>query len=102
MRRYVARRLGPSLADDIVSDTFLTAFRRRHRYDPSHPDARPWLYGIAARLIGRHRRVAIRSYRALVGSGVDKVAEPYARARRRPDRRAANRPGGGAGGAVVR
>jgi RNA polymerase sigma-70 factor (ECF subfamily) len=78
MRRYVARRLGPSLADDIVSDAFLTAFRRRHRYDPSHPDARPWLYGIAARLISRHRRVEIRFYRALVRSGVDEIAEPYA------------------------
>jgi hypothetical protein len=28
-------------ADDVVSDTFLAAFRRRDRYDPSHPDARP-------------------------------------------------------------
>ncbi len=78
MRRYVARRLGPSLADDIVSDAFLTAFRRRSHYDPSHPDARPWLYGIAARLISRHRRVEVRLYRALVRSGVDEIAEPYA------------------------
>ncbi|MEV4888080.1 RNA polymerase sigma factor [Nonomuraea sp. NPDC055795] len=78
LRRYVARRLGPSLADDIVSDTFLTAFRRRGRYDLSHPDARPWLYGIAARLVSRHRRVEIRFYRALVRSGVDEIAEPYA------------------------
>jgi RNA polymerase sigma-70 factor (ECF subfamily) len=78
MRRYAARRLGPSLADDIVSDTFLTAFRRRGRYDPSHADARPWLYGITARLISRHRRVEIRFYRALVRSGVDEIAEPYA------------------------
>ncbi|MFI6818842.1 RNA polymerase sigma factor [Nonomuraea sp. NPDC050328] len=78
MRRYVARRLGPSLADDVVSDTFLTAFRRRGRYDSGHPDARPWLYGIAARLISRHRRVEIRFYRALVRTGVDEIAEPYA------------------------
>ncbi|GGO26101.1 DNA-directed RNA polymerase sigma-70 factor [Microbispora rosea subsp. aerata] len=78
LRRYVARRLGPSLADDVVSDTFLTAFRRRHRYDPSQPDARPWLYGIAARLIKRHRRVELRFYRALVRTGVDEITEPYA------------------------
>jgi RNA polymerase sigma factor (sigma-70 family) len=77
LRRYVARRLGPSLADDIVSDTFLAAFRRRHRYDANHPDARPWLYGIAARLISRHRRAEIRLYRALVRSGVDEITEPY-------------------------
>lgn len=78
LRRYVARRLGPSLADDIVSDAFLTAFRRRDRYDMSRPDARPWLYGIAARLIGRHRRTEVRFYRALVRTGVDAIAEPYA------------------------
>ncbi|MFI6513757.1 RNA polymerase sigma factor [Streptosporangium sp. NPDC050855] len=78
LRRYVARRLGSSLADDIVSDAFLTAFRRRHRYDAAHPDARPWLYGITARLIGRHRRTEVRFYRALVRSGVDEIAEPYA------------------------
>ncbi|GAB3148487.1 RNA polymerase sigma factor [Microbispora hainanensis] len=78
LRRYVARRLGPSLADDVVSDAFLAAFRRRHRYDPSQPDARPWLYGIAARLIKRHRRVELRFYRALVRTGVDEITEPYA------------------------
>ncbi|MFI6294815.1 RNA polymerase sigma factor [Nonomuraea sp. NPDC050790] len=78
LRRYVARRLGPALADDIVSDTFLAAFRRRARYDLRHPDARPWLYGIAARLVSRHRRVEVRFYRALVRSGVDEIAEPYA------------------------
>lgn len=78
LRRYVARRLGPSLADDIVSDAFLAAFRRRDRYDLSHSDARPWLYGIAARLVSRHRRVEVRFYRALVRSGVDEIVEPYA------------------------
>ncbi|GAA0386284.1 DNA-directed RNA polymerase sigma-70 factor [Acrocarpospora corrugata] len=79
LRRYVARRLGDALADDIVSDAFLTAFRRRAHYDTTnHPDARPWLYGIAARLISRHRRVELRFYRALVRTGVDEIAEPYA------------------------
>ncbi|GAA2209121.1 RNA polymerase sigma factor [Nonomuraea monospora] len=78
LRRYVARRLGDSLADDVVSDTFLTAFRRRRHYDAAHPDARPWLYGIAARLILRHRRVEVRLYRALARTGVDELTEPYA------------------------
>ncbi|MFB4263815.1 RNA polymerase sigma factor [Nonomuraea sp. GTA35] len=78
LRRYVARRLGESLADDVVSDAFLAAFRRRRHYDTSHPDARPWLYGIAARLIQRHRRVEVRLYRALARTGVDEITEPYA------------------------
>jgi DNA-directed RNA polymerase specialized sigma24 family protein len=34
---YVSRRLGPSLADDVASETFLIAFDRRRRYDLAHP-----------------------------------------------------------------
>ncbi|MEV4892686.1 RNA polymerase sigma factor [Nonomuraea sp. NPDC059023] len=78
LHRYVTRRLGDSLADDVVAETFLTAFRRRARYDVSHPEARPWLYGIAANLIGKHRRKEQRFYQALARTGVDEVAESYA------------------------
>ncbi|HZR54173.1 MAG TPA: RNA polymerase sigma factor [Streptosporangiaceae bacterium] len=77
IQRYVARRLGPDAADDIVAETFLLAFRQRDRYDQSRPDARPWLYGIATNLIGRHRRAEIRLYRALARTGADPVAEPF-------------------------
>jgi RNA polymerase sigma factor (sigma-70 family) len=62
---YVSRRLGPSLADDLASETFLIAFDRRRRYDVAHPSARSWLYGIACNLISRHRRAEMRRYRAL-------------------------------------
>lgn len=33
----------------------MTALRRRRDYDPTRPDALPWLYGIATRLISNHR-----------------------------------------------
>ena len=36
---YVARCLGQVLADDVASETFLTAFARRDRYDLSPTDA---------------------------------------------------------------
>lgn len=62
---YVARRLGPSLAEDVASETFLIAFDRRRRYDVAYPSARPWLYGIASNLVARHRRAEVRRYRAL-------------------------------------
>ena len=78
IHRYVARRLGPDMADDIVADTFLTAFRQRHRYDKAQPDACPWLYGIATRLIGRHRRDEVRFFRAIARTGLDPAAEPVA------------------------
>jgi RNA polymerase sigma factor (sigma-70 family) len=77
IQRYVARRLGPDAADDIVAETFLLAFRQRDRYDHSRADARPWLYGISTNLIGRHRRSEIRLYRALARTGADPVTEPF-------------------------
>jgi RNA polymerase sigma factor (sigma-70 family) len=77
IQRYVVRRLGPDAADDIVAETFLLAFRQRNSYDPARSDARPWLYGIATNLIGRHRRAEIRLYRALARTGADPVTEPF-------------------------
>src|SRR5690348_3937017 len=62
--RYVTRRLGPDAADDLVAETFLVAFRKRGHYDPACHDARPWLYGIATRLIGRHRRDEVRFFQS--------------------------------------
>jgi RNA polymerase sigma factor (sigma-70 family) len=63
IHRYIARRAGPEIAEDLVAETFLAAFRRRQRYDRSCPDARPWLYGIATNLIGQHRRDESRQLR---------------------------------------
>jgi RNA polymerase sigma factor (sigma-70 family) len=77
IQRYVIRRLGSDAADDIVAETFLLAFRQRDRYDPARVDARPWLYGIATNLIGRHRRAEVRLYRALARTGADPVCEPF-------------------------
>lgn len=76
IHRYAARRLGMSLADDIAAETFLIAFRRREKYDPAFRDARPWLYGIATNVIGRHRRAEARMYRTLARTGADPVCPP--------------------------
>lgn len=65
IHRYTARRLGPELAEDVVADVFLTAFRKRAGYDLSRTDARPWLYGIAALTIRQHRRSEARRSRLL-------------------------------------
>jgi len=63
--RYVHARLGPDLAEDVTAETFLDAFRHRDRYDTTRPDARPWLYGIAVRQIGKHRRGMSRQLKLL-------------------------------------
>ncbi len=56
IHRYLARRVGRQIADDLVAETFLAAFGKRHQYDLSYSGATPWLYGIATNLVGQHRR----------------------------------------------
>jgi RNA polymerase sigma factor (sigma-70 family) len=63
IQRYLARRLGREIADDLVGETFLIAFGKRERYERKVPDARPWLYGIATNLVGQRRREEVREYR---------------------------------------
>ncbi|MFI1992537.1 RNA polymerase sigma factor [Actinoplanes sp. NPDC020271] len=63
IHRYLARRLGDQVADDLVAETFLTAFRRRDTFRPGPHGARPWLYGIATHLISQHRRDEARALR---------------------------------------
>jgi RNA polymerase sigma-70 factor (ECF subfamily) len=74
IHRFAGRRLGDQAADDVVAETFLAAFRRRTRYDLRRADARPWLYGIAANVIGKHRRAEVRMLRAFARTGADPVA----------------------------
>ena len=74
--RYLARRVGPALADDLAAETFVVAFRSRARYDLTAGDARPWLFGISANLVRRHWRTERRRLRAYARSGVDPVAPP--------------------------
>ncbi|SNT47960.1 RNA polymerase sigma-70 factor, ECF subfamily [Asanoa hainanensis] len=63
IHRYLARRLGTAVAEDLTAETFLVAFRKRDRYDRERRDARPWLYGIATNLVAQHRRDEVRQFR---------------------------------------
>ncbi|WP_019635072.1 RNA polymerase sigma factor [Actinomadura atramentaria] len=74
IHRYLARRLGRDLADDLLAETFLRAFRQRDRYNPERLNALPWLYGIATNLIGQHRRHEVRLWRAMARTGADPAA----------------------------
>jgi RNA polymerase sigma-70 factor, ECF subfamily len=77
IHRYAGRRLGDQMADDVVAETFLAAFRRRKRYDLRRRDARPWLYGIAANVIGKYRRAEVRMLRAFARTGADPVTHGH-------------------------
>jgi RNA polymerase sigma factor (sigma-70 family) len=54
--RFLARRVGPALAEDLAAETFATAYRRRASFDPGRGSLRSWLYGIAANLVRNHWR----------------------------------------------
>ncbi|GAA2179151.1 RNA polymerase sigma factor [Brooklawnia cerclae] len=61
---YLGRRAG-SVADDLLGEVFLIAFRKRHTFDPDASSARPWLFGIASNLLARRARAETARYRAL-------------------------------------
>ncbi|HWM17567.1 MAG TPA: sigma-70 family RNA polymerase sigma factor [Microbacterium sp.] len=65
---FAARRVGRDSADDILSETFLVAFRRRREFDCAWDSAKPWLLGIASRLIGKHRGREAAQWRAFEAS----------------------------------
>ncbi len=78
IHRYLLRRLGAEVAEDLTADTFVSAFRSRSRFDATQATgARPWLYGIASNLAGRHRRHEVRGLRALARTGIDPIAESW-------------------------
>ncbi len=58
--RYLATRVGGPDVEDLLSEVFLTAFRRRDRYDAAYADARPWLFGIATNAVHHQMRSANR------------------------------------------
>jgi RNA polymerase sigma-70 factor (ECF subfamily) len=60
---YLSRRVG-AMADDLMSETFLLAFRGRTGYTPGRAPVRAWLFGIATNLVRRHARDEERRYRA--------------------------------------
>jgi RNA polymerase sigma factor (sigma-70 family) len=69
IHRYLTRRVGDQVADDLLAETFLAAFGKRRGYDLGYPDARPWLYGFATNLVAQHQRQEARRYRALQAAG---------------------------------
>lgn len=73
---YIRRRVGTDAVDDVLSETFLVAFRKRASFDQRWESARPWLLGIATRTVKNHRASEARQWRSFQASaGADAVAE---------------------------
>jgi RNA polymerase sigma factor (sigma-70 family) len=71
VHRYLHRRAGRDLADELTAETFALAFSRRGSCRASG-SVLPWLYGIATHLLHRHRRSERRQLHAYSRSGVDR------------------------------
>lgn len=75
---YCRRRVGPDAVDDIVAETFLTAWRKIDSLPPEH-EVLPWQYAIAYRLVGHQWRGVSRKKRLadkLSSIGVQPVEPP--------------------------
>lgn len=57
--RYLARRVGPTLAEDLTAEAFTIAWQRFADYDPSRAAFSTWVFGIAINLLRRHTRTEI-------------------------------------------
>ena len=60
---YFTRRVSPTEdAADLLSETFLIAWRKRNRVTLAEATVRPWLYGIARKMLAQHRRGSMRRH----------------------------------------
>ena len=73
--RYAYQRVGPEIAEDVVAETFLAAFRGRASYDLDRQDARPWLFGILTRELATYHRREQARYRAMSRSTYEAVQD---------------------------
>jgi RNA polymerase sigma factor (sigma-70 family) len=60
LRRIIGRKVGPTLTEDVLQETFLRAFRNRHALDPDRPIV-PWLITIALRAATDAQRRQLRT-----------------------------------------
>jgi RNA polymerase sigma-70 factor (ECF subfamily) len=63
--RYFSARVGYGEAEGLLAEAFRIAFERRASFDLTRSSVLPWLYGIGANLLARHRRTEARRLQAL-------------------------------------
>jgi DNA-directed RNA polymerase specialized sigma24 family protein len=71
---YARRRVGPDLAQDVVSDTFLAAWRSVEKLPP---EPLPWLYRAGQFAIANQRGAAARREKLSDRARLDTVNTPF-------------------------
>jgi RNA polymerase sigma factor (sigma-70 family) len=84
LHRYLARRVGSQVADDLVAEAFLVVWEQRAERELDSDGARAWLYGVATNLLRGHVRTEQTRLRHLA------LEAPCAGAADDPQTRAAN------------
>jgi RNA polymerase sigma-70 factor (ECF subfamily) len=69
--RYLARRVGRTLAEDLTAETFAIAWERYADYDPDRAAFSTWIFGIAINLIRRHARTEVSQLGLYSRTGAD-------------------------------
>lgn len=75
--RYLRRRVGTAVAEDLAAQTFIHAFEGRASYHVDQPSARPWLFGIATNMLRRHWRTERRELLAYARLGRDPLEDEF-------------------------
>ena len=73
--RFLARRVDPSEAEDLLGEVFRIAFERRSAFERDRDSARPWLYGIAANVVAKHYRSQARRLRAIARVSAERALD---------------------------
>jgi RNA polymerase sigma factor (sigma-70 family) len=63
--RFLARQTNAQVAEDLLAETFLLAFRSRGHFDTNYRSSKPWILGIAANVARHHFRSEQRRHRLL-------------------------------------
>ena len=79
--RYASRRTDAEAAQDVVSETFLVAWRRLPEVPDDPEQVRPWLYAVARRVLANSARSQRRTQRLSarltgVGFGAEGASDP--------------------------
>lgn len=74
IHRYLQRRAGRDLADDLAAETFVVAFEKRASCQASG-SVLPWLYGIATNLLHHRWRSEQRQLRAYARSSAERGSD---------------------------